>query len=207
MQFHFAVHPHLRGAYTVSRWPLPPNAGSSPHTWGIPRKPPAPAEAVAVHPHLRGAYGSKEHRHHVLTPVHPHLRGAYYSTHTSPSPHSGSSPPTWGIRQNCPCPGASRPVHPHLRGAYQHRPHAGRCKRGSSPPTWGIRQNCPCPGASRPVHPHLRGAYQHRPHAGRCKRGSSPPTWGIPTVQGDFYPVCRFIPTYVGHTPMPWTRD
>ena len=75
----------------------------------------------------------------------------------------------------------SETVHPHLRGAYGHKA--------------GIRRQIP-------VHPHLRGAYMAWVSSIRYFNGSSPPTWGI-LLQGRLVAQPeRFIPTYVGHTPL-----
>ena len=94
---------------------------------------------------------------------------------------------------------------------------------GSSPHTWGIR----APGSGRrcskrfiptyvghtdlpvraslfpPVHPHIRGAYCKQTCETAVNFGSSPHTWGI-LYDSSFSPhFQRFIPTYVGHTPVP----
>ena len=52
------------------------------------------------------------------------------------------------------------------------------------------------------VHPHLRGAYRVSSCILSAASGSSPHTWGIlnPADYADM--TVRFIPTYVGHTPV-----
>ena len=112
-----SVHPHLRGAYRRPSTSMACCRGSSPPTWGIPCTlsafltafrfiptyvghtlcPARSHTSVTVHPHLRGAYAPVSWRSHSV-PVHPHLRGAYKRECNQPSCRSGSSPPTWGIR-------------------------------------------------------------------------------------------------------------
>ena len=55
---------------------------------------------------------------------------------------------------------------------------------------------------SRTVHPHIRGAYRVSSCILSAASGSSPHTWGIlnPADYADM--TVRFIPTYVGHTPV-----
>ena len=94
---------------------------------------------------------------------------------------------------------------------------------GSSPHTWGIpRTRTPARGRdrfiptyvghtthrsyyphSRSVHPHIRGAYASQFRNQPTPLGSSPHTWGIPLFFGRICTLCRFIPTYVGHTAPP----
>ena len=52
------------------------------------------------------------------------------------------------------------------------------------------------------VHPHIRGAYRVSSCILSAASGSSPHTWGIlnPADYADM--TVRFIPTYVGHTPV-----
>ena len=95
----------------------------------------------------------------------------------------GSSPHTWGI------PIATPPiwyrgggsVHPHIRGAYSASSKASCFRTGSSPHTWGIRMN---------------------PVRWARDMGSSPHTWGIRCWALQAPSENRFIPTYVGHTPI-----
>ena len=162
--------------------------------------------------------GRKEHL--LKRSVHPHLRGAYtdysvpfsYSVGSSPPTwgirnnrcirdfYSGSSPPTWGIPQSPIASRISSAVHPHLRGAYYIHCMSYRFRPGSSPPTWGIRHRLPALPGESSVHPHLRGAYLVVVGVNNDVPGSSPPTWGIPVCQAVYNGLNRFIPTYVGHT-------
>ena len=71
-----AVHPHIRGAYSVLCAIAFAMVGSSPHTWGILFLAGKFDDFIAVHPHIRGAYTGETGR-----------RSCAY----------GSSPHTWGI--------------------------------------------------------------------------------------------------------------
>ena len=71
-----AVHPHIRGAYSLGALLTTRFPGSSPHTWGIPGS----------------ITWSQQWR-----PVHPHIRGAYLSSRITVALRLGSSPHTWGI--------------------------------------------------------------------------------------------------------------
>ena len=194
-----AVHPHLRGAYSIPTRRSWRPIGSSPPTWGI----------------LDRVSWKKTDNRFIPT----------YVGHTSKSRKNrstvcGSSPPTWGIpaipagttieyrfiptyvghtaesQLNL----SGRTVHPHLRGAYAMVRSLGTRSPGSSPPTWGIRGCRVLRLHISAVHPHLRGAYT--PHEGQTKArgGSSPPTWGILSRMNPDQWKLRFIPTYVGHT-------
>ena len=132
------VHPHLRGAYKLSRTSTSSPHGSSPHTWGIRMHPCRQPSPLTVHPHIRGAY-------HSLIKFQPLS--------------CGSSPHTWGIHKHhgfhsnrlrfIPTyVGHTRAgdfllgrwaVHPHIRGAYAGGGDASGVRLGSSPHTWGIR--------------------------------------------------------------------
>ena len=113
-------------------------------------------------------------------------------------------------------------VHPHLRGAYAALPRQQLIFPGSSPHTWGIpllglRMLLPDrfipthvghtqdrAGMSTPrlVHPHIRGAYKSHIPSIFPRTGSSPHTWGIHHGNRICSTGSRFIPTYVGHTPI-----
>ena len=73
------------------------------------------------------------------------------------------------------------PVHPHIRGAY------------------GLYHGRKCVFS---VHPHIRGAYPPQSNTKYINNGSSPHTWGIRFPFWLLFSGQRFIPTYVGHTPV-----
>ena len=155
-------------------------------------------------------------------PVHPHLCWAYPSLHLAAISQNGSSPHTCGILISPVLLRLFSTVHPHTRGAYARvHPHLLR-HTGSSPHTWGIRHHFVCHSTNhrfipthvghtstgvweqtlKTVHPHTRGAYSPQLGQYYMVPGSSPHTWGIPLGRRGRCPVARFIPTYVGHTPV-----
>ena len=94
-----AVHPHARGAYIVQNSDRVLWDGSSPRTWGLLTEPGAMFLREMVHPHARGAY-----------PVcvdEPEIERRFIPTHVGLTvvmglvlvAHHGSSPRTWGLRQ------------------------------------------------------------------------------------------------------------
>ena len=132
--------------------------------------------------------------------VHPHLRGAYIVQACALSPHSGSSPPTWGILHELgENQGQKRFIPTYVGHTFYALIWLYR-NSGSSPPTWGIRAAGTDVFFVVLVHPHLRGAYLCTPHPRWSFPGSSPPTWGILPLVGPGRDGVRFIPTYVGHT-------
>ena len=155
-----------------------------------------------------------------LSPVHPHIRGAYRLGQEIRWMPTGSSPHTWGIRENK---GGGvmpsrfiptyvghtymegnyirhMPVHPHIRGAYDNHNEHSLSADGSSPHTWGIRYIYNSVPTLTTVHPHIRGAYMCPPSPLPVHTGSSPHTWGIQRRCLFLRRKRRFIPTYVGHT-------
>ena len=194
------VHPHLRGAYKLSRTSTSSPHGSSPHTWGIRMHPCRQPSPLTVHPHIRGAY-------HSLIKFQPLS--------------CGSSPHTWGIHKHHGFQSNRLRFIPTYVGHTSTKRQLSQLVFGSSPHTWGIpvsyqpqaqafrfiptyvgHTSSRSAGCSRrPVHPHIRGAYRR----GRCPEtnsyGSSPHTWGIHLAFQSGPQARRFIPTYVGHTP------
>ena len=156
--------------------------GSSPHTWGIPKR------------HSRGGcrlrfiptYVGHTHANNPAISrctVHPHIREAYSGPLGAAVAGRGSSPHTWGIP--IPSPWSKRPAR--FIPTYV----------GHTTP-W--RSFCP----ARPVHPHLRGAYNRVDRKEIRCFGSSPHTWGIHGHEPKPRRRPRFIPTYVRHTlPLP----
>ena len=151
-----AVHPHVRGEDSTSRYPPESNCGSPPRTWG---------------------------RHGVLCvftgalPVHPHVRGEDQTCPQRPHSICGSPPRTWGRRsesgvlhggvrftptyvgKTAPPRAAwrSRSVHPHVRGEDVRSSGAAATARRFTP-TYVGKTSGGCPGTVlRAVHPHVRG--------------------------------------------------
>ena len=179
------VHPHIRGAYGQHQQSTGQACGSSPHTWGILRSPPS----VQFNMRFIPTYVGHTVRLSFLgssTAVHPHIRGAYIFFLPHHIPRLGSSPHTWGI------PGSSGAAAKRNRFIPTYVGHT---------PLW-IRND-----GSVPVHPHIRGAYQFKQSADDAGFGSSPHTWGILSGRRPEGAFRRFIPTYVGHTPLHSVRD
>ncbi len=219
MQFHFVVHPHIRGAYTRINRCLEPDGGSSPHTWGIHGIIPESGAEFRFIPTYVGHTGAPAPAR-PRCPVHPHIRGAYGIPARRRARLTGSSPHTWGI----PVPGGlvsrvqrfiptyvghtaksarrwqASAVHPHIRGAYtvnQQKP----ILLDWFIPTYVGHTRSVVGGISREtVHPHIRGAYRFISALLAFLLGSSPHTWGIRFRNYQTSPRSRFIPTYVGHT-------
>ena len=198
---HHSVHPHIRGAYVILLNRSSPKPGSSPHTWGIQELGGADQDRLRFIPTYVGHTMLGQIVNHILT-VHPHIRGAYSLLRCHSSGGFGSSPHTWGIRQDT---------------------HGRPEDSGSSPHTWGIRPLRLLPvhdarfiptyvghtpescwfAVKDSVHPHIRGAYPVRGLEAEPRDGSSPHTWGILRMEAPQEAIRRFIPTYVGHTENP----
>ena len=139
------VHPHIRGAYTFSMWPIEIAAGSSPHTWGIRRRLGFLARRVRFIPTYVGHTSIRPRRQRGSS-VHPHIRGAYDLCQRDGRPDERFIPTYVGHTSLWAADHLRRAVHPHIRGAYHLvdkvlKPHAG-----SSPHTWGIRNFPPSRG-------------------------------------------------------------
>ena len=95
----WTVHPHIRGAYSLTIPHTSLSGGSSPHTWGILRKSLYSCSHVRFIPtyvgHTCNRLGDAPGR-----PVHPHIRGAYTNLPPPRRQLHGSSPHTWGILTN-----------------------------------------------------------------------------------------------------------
>src|SRR5690606_24173920 len=171
-----AVHPHVRGAHTVSPAPTAAASGPSPRAWG------SRAQGGGANAGLRsiptcvgltrlgttGVYASA---------VHPHVRGAHRCAAAASTSTGGPSPRAWGslaltglqpvrARSIPTCvgltpPGDDRfsgtPVHPHVRGAHVEdgrdqptaaglSPRARGSRRRSGPVSRGLRSIPTCVG-------------------------------------------------------------
>ena len=96
MQFHFAVHPHIRGAYCSAATCSGVLPGSSPHTWGIQTLMPASGTENRFIPTYVG-HTVFIYLVFIHFAVHPHIRGAYPKMNRHLALFVGSSPHTWGI--------------------------------------------------------------------------------------------------------------
>ena len=199
MQFHFAVHPHIRGAYCSAATCSGVLPGSSPHTWGIQTLMPASGTENRFIPTYVG-HTVFIYLVFIHFAVHPHIRGAYPKMNRHLALFVGSSPHTWGIRWN-PCRRSwplrfiptyvghtvynngqvfLPPVHPHIRGAYSSLARSGAAGKRFIP-TYVGHTSLKCSWLCRsPVHPHIRGAYTVFLVKVINVFGSSPHTWGIP---------------------------
>ena len=110
--------------------------------------------------------------------VHPHARGERSRMAITARGGNGSSPRTWGTRQNhAPALQASRFIPTHV----------GNALRSWSGPS------------VRSVHPHARGERSLRTITKFSETGSSPRTWGTLTDGDHGQRGNRFIPTHVGN--------
>ena len=194
----FAVHPHVRGEYTVLLADRGGCRGSPPRAWGILSGRSHRSRSRRFTPTCVGNTRSPSPAR-LPPPVHPHVRGEYDSPRRGPSPAAGSPPRAWGIL---------------------HRFRTGVPVAGSPPRAWGIpcelalmrrhRRFTPtCVGNTahdlrtshaNTVHPHVRGEYSplELNHLNNC--GSPPRAWGILEVAKRDGWTPRFTPTCVGNT-------
>ena len=148
---------------------------------------------------------SIQHQRRSGVPVHPHACGAYFIIIGFPHMVAGSSPRLWGIQPRRRSQSAGSAVHPHACGAYSSGNVVTVISTGSSPRLWGIRLPMVWLVVPWAVHPHACGAYgSYRLHMMQV-RGSSPRLWGIRGAKIVVKINNRFIPTPVGHTPVPFS--
>ena len=175
-----AVHPHVCGAYIWIGGILLWKYGSSPRMWGL---------------LFRSVGSSAEFR---FIPTYVGLTKLYSKI------------------------GTQRTVHPHVCGAYSMNRWKYFIGFGSSPRMWGLlfrwsiatrtRRFIPTYVGLTPaesevrsitaVHPHVCGAYESLFVVAECLNGSSPRMWGLLKSIRPLMPARRFIPTYVGLTPL-----
>ena len=94
-----AVHPHMRGEYRDAPRHHRASCGSSPHAWGIHRRPDRQRLPRRFIPTCVGNTAWPCGRR-APAPVHPHMRGEYMFQVLFRDSEAGSSPHAWGI----PCP-------------------------------------------------------------------------------------------------------
>ena len=176
-----AVHPHARGADSLCGSGRCTYGGSSPRTWGRPRRrerPGQPERFIPTHVGQTAGAGSPE----TTRAVHPHARGADIPATEQGRPNTGSSPRTWGRLQQ---------ILAAIRRIRFIPTHVGQTPRPMTQRSTG------------PVHPHARGADLSVRASSSQMVGSSPRTWGRhPGVREKPRPQ-RFIPTHVGQTCLP----
>ncbi len=173
-----AVHPHARGEHTLGEQTAGQKLGSSPRTWGTLRFAiPHIIKARFIPTHVGNTASGRRDRRRA--PVHPHARGEHEDRRQDATLGVGSSPRTWGTRDE------ERADERRTRFIPTH---VGNTPRGSE-----IR-------SGSPVHPHARGEHSKRARAGRAPSGSSPRTWGTRGASLASGRRHRFIPTHVGNT-------
>ena len=173
-----AVHPHVRGAYSVHLSLFPFCIGSSPRAWGLLVLALLRQRVPRFIPTCVGLTGQRCSSSCVPA-VHPHVRGAYFFLFPAHQPEHGSSPRAWGL----PC------------------PRSGVCSQPRFIPTCvGLTSPADPASASAPVHPHVRGAYLPGLIPGKICLGSSPRAWGLLSDKYFSIRSARFIPTCVGLT-------
>ena len=92
----WAVHPHVRGEYTVTALTYRYVIGSSPRAWGIRRRGGGGLCICRFIPTCVGNTGMQETAGPPAS-VHPHVRGEYSSSRGPIEADPGSSPRAWGI--------------------------------------------------------------------------------------------------------------
>ncbi len=153
-----AVHPHTRGEHLSASRVTISTTGSSPHSWGTPRRTRRACVRNRFIPTLVGNTGAAGGGMTEFT-VHPHTRGEHLRVPRYPDLRAGSSPHSWGTRHHCRL----------------------RCRRKRFIPT--LVGNTPESEENiemSPVHPHTRGEHHLLKLLLQLLYGSSPHSWGTP---------------------------
>ena len=96
-QTEHAVHPHMRGAYTLFQGGDIAASGSSPHAWGLRCRWSGYSAYRRFIPTCVGlTFGIPISVSNIA--VHPHMRGAYQALCLQSHRHDGSSPHAWGLQ-------------------------------------------------------------------------------------------------------------
>jgi len=152
------VHPHTRGEHATTIDDFIYEDGSSPHTWGTPRKQSRGGRYNRFIPTHVGNTVVALHKCFDCS-VHPHTRGEHVLAMPGTMINNGSSPHTWGtLYIPCAYCGKERfipthvgnttdsreskagvSVHPHTRGEHLPSTQDIPAQLGSSPHTWGTR--------------------------------------------------------------------
>ncbi len=213
------VHPHARGEHACPGLIHDGSDGSSPRTWGTPRRHTRKRPGRGFLPTHVGNTRSRRSGSFSCT-VHPHARGEHRTPRRLGRLSDGSSPRTWGTLDperppravhrfipthvgntpHAPAPGRSDSVHPHARGEHAQRQAPGQDGTRFIPTHVGNTS----PGSDRPrartVHPHARGEHSCGRRSTIRAIGSSPRTWGTLGRRRPAESNTRFIPTHVGNT-------
>ena len=213
------VHPRSRGEHAERMEEVLSGAGSSPLTWGTPRRrrhgapdrrfiPAHVGNTPPLHPAASGPA------------VHPRSRGEHCGGASLMGGRYGSSPLTWGTRlgrlrrrrsdrfipahvgntiaaRSAP---SSMPVHPRSRGEHLDGHPAYVVECGSSPLTWGTPESANWRRSYITVHPRSRGEHVTITPGTLNADGSSPLTWGTRPLMKRRHYLRRFIPAHVGNT-------
>ncbi len=173
-----AVHPHVRGEYSIGRVTPLTKEGPSPRAWGILIRPRHYAAPIRSIPTCVGNTRLLSARL-IFFSVHPHVRGEYVGLSSVRTSGYGPSPRAWGI----------------LRPLVQ-----GVAKGRSIPTCVGNTRTLPGIARHTRVHPHVRGEYFSPCCTSSRSIGPSPRAWGILTRLLCPEVMCRSIPTCVGNT-------
>ena len=172
------VHPHVHGEHVWAIRDGGASAGSSPRTWGTPRRRLAGGYPSRFIPTYMGNTLMISTLYNDIS-VHPHVHGEHTKERKRRYPRLGSSPRTWGT--------------PHRR---QRR----RSDQRFIPTYMGnTRDNHGIP-VSVSVHPHVHGEHVSVYVTAIRPDGSSPRTWGTHSNRAGTVCNTRFIPTYMGNT-------
>ena len=133
-----AVHPHVRGEYSVATFAIPSLNGPSPRAWGIL----ASNQVLLIRLRSIPTCVGNTRRNSTpppTPPVHPHVRGEYFVRLPIHRTALGPSPRAWGIL----CYAAARAGHyrsiPTCVGNTPICTHRLSAAYGPSPRAWGIR--------------------------------------------------------------------
>ena len=173
-------HPRTRGVYIIDDVNKTTEKGSSPHTRGLPRSPPAPYRARRIIPAHAGFTVSPAAAQ-VRRPDHPRTRGVYDLVTVGYLYLPGSSPHTRGLPAAC---------------------GGGEDVLGIIPAHAGFTTYWKCLEVNCTDHPRTRGVYVFRGLFPAVARGSSPHTRGLPFHLHVQAVAARIIPAHAGFTEM-----
>ena len=194
-----AVHPHVRGVYTVPGPFASSTTGPSPRAWGL----------------LQVVLFRKFCNRSIPTCV-----GFTGFVISGLAAASGPSPRSWGLlpcprRKRCstrsiptfvgfthtaPWRSPAQPVHPHVRGVYVKEKLGEDCVIGPSPRSWGLLVPGHIGLEQRRSIPTFVGFTPPPRRTTRLQIGPSPRSWGLRFTLGIISAVHRSIPTFVGFT-------
>src|SRR5699024_4938531 len=173
---HWAVHPHVRGAWSICRRRCVFEFGPSPRAWGLAKSDHQCQRPRRSIPTCVGL-GAARPAAAWSPPVHPHVRGAWRGPGTKKAPDHGPSPRAWGLDHQ-----------------FQILDAPGR----SIPTCVGLGASAGGGVYSRSVHPHVRGAWHPRPPVAPAEFRPSPRPWGLDAPPNSSPTGGGSIPTCVG---------